>query len=249
MLPLPQCSNYTVKFSGANSPSPEACLFLHGFPAASREFPMQEKNQDIAAAIAQHLGMDSFVTHYRGLGLSKGRFSFIDSIEESCVVASTLVRTFDYRKVHLVGHSWGGVVALNVFERLASRQGNLILLSPFTVFPDRATLKQVLISLCASETIDFKYANMDLIVEELGKVEEKYNPQQLASRIIEAGGKVLLIQAIHDDEVPASVNRAFCSRFPTGIEYAEIDTDHKFSRNRDQLLSMLIRKLRKHDHV
>ena len=88
MLPLPQCSNYTVKFSGANSPSPEACLFLHGFPAASREFPMQEKNQDIAAAIAQHLGMDSFVTHYRGLGLSKGRFSFIDSIEESCVVAS-----------------------------------------------------------------------------------------------------------------------------------------------------------------
>ena len=49
VLPLPQCSNYTVKFSGANSPSPEACLFLHGFPAASREFPMQEKNQDIAA--------------------------------------------------------------------------------------------------------------------------------------------------------------------------------------------------------
>lgn len=107
--------------------SDECVVFFHGFPADSG------KNEDIAEYICATSKKDAFVPHFSGLGLSEGLFSFRNSILDSLQFLDQLANT--YSKMHIIGHSWGGLVAINLLFR-RNDLGKIILLAPLTRLTD-----------------------------------------------------------------------------------------------------------------
>jgi uncharacterized protein len=86
-------------------------VFLHGYPG-------NEKNLDLAQAV-RRAGYHAVYFDYRGMWGSGGTFSFARGLEDAAAVLAW-VRTpsnaakyrFDLRRIALVGHSYGGWVAL-----------------------------------------------------------------------------------------------------------------------------------------
>ncbi|PJC65212.1 MAG: hypothetical protein CO021_00305 [Deltaproteobacteria bacterium CG_4_9_14_0_2_um_filter_42_21] len=229
--------NFTLTFSPQDSkPRETAVLVFHGFPAQPPWSEAAEKNRDLAEKLAREGGCDSYLMHYAGLGKSDGTFSFLASVRDSIELAQLLQPR--YTKFHLVGHSWGGLVALNVYASLPPNlRGRVALLSPFTIFPDDVLLRQAL-EMIQSET-KISYAagdNFDDVLQDLRDVERSYNPFAVLQRHPTLGASTLILQAIDDNEVPAQSTQRFVNAFGRKPLYGEVDTDHKFSKGRDRFM-------------
>lgn len=236
---VPMFSSYTIGFGNPAQPSSEACLLFHGFPAVAT-VPDHEKNQDIAMSIAS-AGIDSYIQHYKGLGRSVGNFSFTESITASIDYADKIKRTYNYKKLHLIGHSWGAIVALNVLASLGPEHiGNIVLLSPFSEFPHRDILRQVLKSVCEGVDVKFKSGGIEGALNELEEVAAKYHPRDIVRRLVTDQNHFTIIQATEDDEVPVEMTRNFVKIFPTKPIYIEFPSDHKFLTRRNELYPFVI---------
>ena len=96
----------------AAGPGPHAlALFLHGYPG-------NEKNLDVAQAV-RRAGYDVLYVDYRGNFGSGGTFSFAHALEDTATVLAWVRRPenaakyhYDPRRIALVGHSFGGWLAL-----------------------------------------------------------------------------------------------------------------------------------------
>ena len=103
--------NAIVYLAAGAGPHP-VVVFLHGYPG-------NEKNLDLAQAV-RRAGYDAVYFDYRGMWGSGGTFSFANGREDAAAVL-TWVRApataakyhFDIRRIALVGHSYGGWVALH----------------------------------------------------------------------------------------------------------------------------------------
>src|SRR3989338_1209917 len=246
---MAQFANYVLSFRVTETLSEEACLVLHGFPAETPIRPEYEKNKDIAAEIARAVNMDVYLPHYRGLGKSPGPFSFHRTIVDSFELAKKLLSDFKYRTVHIVGHSWGALVAMNLAKDLGDFGGKLILLSPFNVIPSDDILRRVLSQICDGLAIEFEKGGIEGAVQEIREIANARNPRFIAGSLKTKKNQVTIIQALQDDEVPVSSTREFVSLFPTRPEYIEFDSDHKFSLNREALISLIIARLKGKNRV
>lgn len=215
---------------------------FHGFPAQPPWDPAREKGRDIAERIARDVGHDAFVMHYAGLGQSGGKFSFPKSVTDSIAFVRHLQREYGYSKVHLVGHSWGGLVALNVYQALPEDvRGNVVLLSPFVFFPDDALLRQALVAIGGQTTIHYAAGDtIDDAVRDLRAVESSHNPLHVVAQVPALGARTLILQADRDDEVPVEHTRTLVARFPQRPQYYEVPTDHKFSIDRDRWINAIV---------
>jgi len=86
-------------------------VFLHGFPG-------NEKNLDLAQAV-RRAGWDAVYFDYRGSWGSGGTFSFANSLEDVAAAlawvrdpANASKHRFDSARIAIVGHSFGGWLAL-----------------------------------------------------------------------------------------------------------------------------------------
>lgn len=220
----------------------EAVMICHGFPAQPAVSATVEKNRDIAEELMRTGRYDAYVMHYSGLGSSAGSFSFVNSVIDSVEFALKLLDKFEYEKLHLVGHSWGGLVALNIYYRLPSHlRGRVVLLSPFTIFPSDEVLKSAILAINADTVIKYACGGVDEVVDELRVVEEKYSPINIVKELKSLGSNTTIIQAIEDDEVPVEFTRDFVKLFLITPKYIEIDTEHKFQRSRSHVIREIIR--------
>jgi len=231
--PLKTISSYVLAFTGSDKPSRESVLFFHGFPAN-----VGNKNADVASAINLKTGNDVFLLHYRGLGESPGVFSFSESVRESLRVVEDLVRQNKYQKIHIVGHSWGGLVALNAFRQLHERKGRLILLSPFSSFPDRSGIAEVVRAVRAELPEVFGKRSDDEVIADIHRAESEFGPDQFIDQL--ESKEITVVQASQDSEVPPSLTRTFLSKFRTPPKYVELDQDHSFFRDRDELIRAVL---------
>lgn len=240
-----------MRFARSTVPSREAAVVFHGFPAQPPWDPAREKNSDIAERIAQDAGHDAFVMHYAGLGQSDGKFSFPKSVTDSIALVQHLQRAYGYSKVHIVGHSWGGLVALNVYQALPEDvRGNMVLLSPFVFFPEDALLRQALAAIGGQTTIHYAAGDtIDDAVRDLRSVESLHNPLHVVAQLPVLGARTLILQADQDDEVPAEHTRRLIAHFPQPPQYYEVSTDHKFSIDRDRWIDAIIAFLKGTDHA
>lgn len=232
---------YTARFRLRTTPSREACLVLHGFPGTVWD-ARTEKLCDVAAHVTQTLGHDSYVHHYAGLGRSPGQFSFTASITDTATLGQQLLHEHRYAHLHVIGHSWGGVVALNLMERLGSRAGHLVLLSPFSDFPAPEALARALHALCDNEPITFAAGSVDGAVHELQTVQAQWHPRHLARRS-RGGHHTSIIQAAHDEEVPPTSTRELVQLFPQPPFYREVASDHAFQLNRAHVVDLITERM------
>lgn len=216
---------------------------LHGFPAETPVRPEWEKNQDIAARIAQSVPVDVYLSHYRGLGKSPGPFSFQGSISDSLDLAKDILKREAYRTLHIIGHSWGALVAMNVVRGVGGLSGRIILLSPFNDIPSDDVLKRVLMEVCADVPIRFEAGDIQGAVQEIRAVAQDGDPRRIAAEITTVQGQVTIVQAILDEGVPRDSTREFVKYFRIEPEYIEVESDHKFSVNREHLIDLIISRL------
>ena len=128
-----------------------------------------------------------------------------------------------------------------MLEALGAKQvGSIVLLSPFSEFPSRDILRDVLVAVCQGVGIKFKSGGVEGALDELGEVVAKYHPRDIVKRLSPFQNPVTIIQATEDAEVPPEVTRDFANIFTPQPYYTEFPSDHKFSVHRDELYPHVI---------
>ena len=222
---------YNIRFGGAER-SREAVLFLHGFPAEQGN-----KNIDLAEKISEEFKLDVYLLHYRGLGKSEGKFTFTTAIEDSAAYAKKLIKENGYSHLHLVGHSWGGWVATEVYRRIKDHRGRLVLLAPFTdVAPNEGAMQLALYFMRHYPHI-IPSDRFDATAAELQTIRDKFHAQRTAEELTPNAGNVLIVHALKDDIIPREMNLNLKKAWGPSAHYIEMNSDHRFFHNRDQMIA------------
>lgn len=103
-------TNGLIYKAAGEGPHP-VVIFLHGFPG-------NEKNLDLAQAV-RRAGYQAVYAEYRGAWGSAGTFSFSNGLEDVATIIEWVrnpqnanQHNFDLSRIALVGHSYGGWLAL-----------------------------------------------------------------------------------------------------------------------------------------
>lgn len=211
-----------------------ATLFLHGFPGVR-----SKQNRDLAERAADGFGRRCFVPLYDGLGVAEGRFSFESCRDQIQSFAEKLLA--ENETLDLVGHSWGGYLALGLAAKHQERIERLILMSPLLHFFTLDVCKQAF-TLTAEGNADLDLGNIETLAKEfhtLGNREHAYrHAQTISSRTM-----VSIFQAASDDTTPASYAEHLVNQFRERPGYEAVATDHSFLLNRPQALERVLTAL------
>jgi len=214
--------NYVEKIGNFNSDT--AILMFHGFPAEPIKSLETEKNIDFGKFMSKNLEIDVFIHHYSGLGRSVEKiFSFNSSVIDSIELYDELKKI--YKNVWVIGHSWGGFVALNLCQMRSVDR--LFLQSPFWKIPSREILSPVLESLFSIIPYVKRERPIDYFLNEF------YEFEKLDILNLKAN-EILILHPESDDEVPFS-GSVELQKMNTKIKLKSIDTDHGFWLNRELL--------------
>lgn len=223
---------YNEKYFSAEK-SEEAVLMLHGYPSP------EGKNEYIAEYISSYLKKDVFLIHYAGLGKSNLNFSFPKSIEDSINYFNCLNEIKKYKSFYLIGHSWGGLIALNIIKHVNTNNiKSVLLLSPYTYFPSGCDLTQ-LIQLVYNETKEFFRGSYAEMANQVQEIILNYQPLLFLDKLKSFTGVINIIQAANDIEVLPSNTKLFFDSLSNRATYFEINCDHGFSQNREDLLLLI----------
>jgi len=225
----------TVSRVGAERPSPEAVVVFHGFPG---EPPRGEEHKyaalpkrwiDLREAIFARLGMDGYSPRYEGLGGSRAPFSFTRSVTRSLDLARELAGR--HRKVHVIGHSWGGLVAYNVHRELP-QAGKLVLLSALVDLVSDAWIREFLPPYIRNypQILGEDPAALERAAADMGEVLRRFNPATRAARGRPDARKTLVLHGTRDTYVDIGAARRLKERLDA--HYIELDTDHSYTDSR-----------------
>ncbi len=211
----------------------EAVLFLHGYPADEGS-----KNLDIAESLGG-LPFDVYLIHYRGLGESYGKFSFLQSLEDVRNIIQKL-DSFGYNTIHIVGHSWGGYLTL-MNEDLWSSDSKIVLMSPFLSLPDGEALSALAHSVFTETKRHLKYSHVSDMIRDL---EQLRSAGGTFSDFVRVGCRrskqITILQAKNDIETPAHIAEEFCEAVGLAKnQHYLVESDHSFTGNRHLLVELI----------
>lgn len=210
--------------------SKKGFVFFHGFPGEG------VRNEDLAEVISEQTGFTCFVVHFGGLGNGKGKFGFKRSIEQSLAYIDDLMAHEHFDSLSLYGHSWGGLVAINIASKIKSKIDKLILVSPYSMLPPKVMVRKILTGFVIDTPSLEPVFSIDEGVQDLDFIDHNFNPKKAILQTQLKPGSTLFLQAKEDEEVPAAISRAFLQSFPEPPEYHEVDQVHSF-RKRDELIA------------
>ncbi len=237
-LPLFQGTIFNEKYS-AGAKTDYAVLLLHGYPSTDN------KNEYIAEFITENLNHDAYIFHYEGLGKSHGLISFPKSITDAIAYYEWLVRIQAYKNITIIGHSWGGLIALNIITNVdTSAVDKLILMSPYNYFPTGTELKKLVDTLFLETKTEFKQSKEEMI-NQVKTVISDFQPRSQLDLIKSFTKPVHILQAVRDLEVPPITTEEFVSTIKQeNFSIDKIDTDHSFTENRKVFLDKFISVMR-----
>jgi len=134
--PLPSCSfqyssDVTIHCVVDGQSGPPV-VFLHGFGTSSETW------QDIRPLINQHGSL--YLVDLKGFGLSSKPKDSNYTLDEQANIVAALIRHHNLRDCVLVGHSYGGGIALLTYRKLKAQGGplpkGLVLIDP-AVYPQK----------------------------------------------------------------------------------------------------------------
>jgi pimeloyl-ACP methyl ester carboxylesterase len=211
-----------------------ATLFLHGFPGVR-----SKQNRDLAERVAARTSRKCFLPLYAGLGHSEGEFSFLKCRTEVRALAHELVTT--YGSIDLVGHSWGGYLALGLASDHQDAIGSLVLMSPLIYFFTLDLVKQAF-RLTQANNPELVLGPTDDLAKEFDMLGTSDRADDFA-RAISSDTKVSIFQAATDDTTPASYAQNLVNLFKLRPFYEAVSTDHSFLVNRDRALDRVLSSL------
>ncbi len=211
----------------------QATLFLHGFPGVR-----SKQNKDLAEK-ASRLGRRCYVPLYAGLGQAEGEFSFLKCRAQVQMFFGELLSKNE--SVEIVGHSWGGYLALGLTAGAPARVGRLVLMSPLLHF-FTLDLAQQAFRLTARENANLSLGVTDELAREFHALGNKDRAEDLA-RSISSETQVSIFQAATDDTTPVSYAENLVNQFRVRPRYELVATDHSFLVNREVALERVLSAL------
>lgn len=222
----------------AHPTTTEAILFLHGLPANK-----YLKNLDLAIETHKNLNNDVFLRHYSGLGEAPGEFLFTRSVFETIELIKWLVEVKKYKNINLVGHSWGGLVAVNCASALPEKIKSILLLSPFCFTSQKESLYKWFIEDIRKDCPGiFGKQSPDVIASDFNQILNSHLPLNLAEKI-DKNIKIRIIQSKNDDVTPSATTKMFAQKLQGQHKYIELDQDHGFLQSREELVKEIQRML------
>jgi pimeloyl-ACP methyl ester carboxylesterase len=224
-----------------DAPSERAILFLHGFPALRGV-----KNLDIADYINRQFNEDVYLLHYKGLGESVGSFKFTDSLAEASRVIDLICHEKKHKELCLVGHSWGGLVALNMAQQHPDKVQSIVLLSPFCDVKKSDALYDWFVTGVKTELKHiFGEQSEEDIAEDFETIIAHHLPRIVAPKL-PSHTRVSIIQAGQDEVTPVATMKAVLPLFVKPPAYIELDQDHSFTQSRKELAEAVAKLLGNH---
>lgn len=227
-------------------------LLLHGFPGVLL-------NLDIAASL-QERGWNVLVINYRGSWGSQGVYSFANAIED-VQAALKYIRQEDVAKEHqidlgrigLVGHSFGGFLALKTasldpsIQVVASLSG-----ANFSLFinmiEQNPEMEAQIIQMLEESTFFLNESTGEKLIQEVREHEEEWNTFIFAPTL--ANRKLLITAVSNDEELPKEYFHDPLVEIleSAGIEFDTefFDTDHNYLDKRIELTNTLHEWLSNH---
>lgn len=211
--------------------SPDAILLLHGFPA------YDAKNESFAASLAKRTGLDSYVIHYRGLGKSKGKFSLFNTVQDVSELAERLLER-GYKHIHLVGHSFGGAIALTIVERITSVK-KVIILSPLIGLPPTPEMREILEGFAAQERSLGNMYSVDDLIADAENFRTLYRSQDFAQSLQARGVPLFVLQFLKDEVINPELVRAWQGSLTAKPTYIEVDDNHWFTTQEEKVCAIV----------
>lgn len=198
-------------------------VFLHGFPG------WVTKNYDIAEQLC-FLGYVVLIPHYPGLGFSAGRFSFKELGKAINNFLEFVKKQYNL-PISLLGHSWGGYLAMSLCHHIEKL---LVLLAPLSVFPTGKSLRKSVDALLAEAPSDCKHymrMKMQNEIESLGKT---FSLKKFINKMVHK--HFLVIHGINDVVTPIKDSRVLIAKSKGAASLIELDDGHLLFRNRRNIL-------------
>jgi pimeloyl-ACP methyl ester carboxylesterase len=215
------CFNYTY-----DQNSSEGIFIFHGFPS------QKNRNKDLAYFLFESTKANVFVHHYEGIGESLGKFYFEKSLITALRYVEHIKKKFNLKRIHFLGHSWGGFVSLNLLSHFADDLGSVVLYSPFTQIPADKGINELAENLMREYPHMFFHRTLLDVCAEFKMIQERYNYQNsLAAIQWQRPG--LILQAKNDLLTPEDRTRAVLPLLGSNTQYQELAVDHSFTEKRD----------------
>ena len=181
-------------------------------------------------------GNEVYIIHYSGLGMSKGSFTFTKSIIDTYDLVNLI-----NDKITIVGHSWGGFVALNVLRQFKNVE-KLILLSPFTNLPDNNFVKEFTDFVITNFNNELTHLQYEEVRDNIQELMKNYSLKDLFTS--ELGCKVKIFQAMNDEVVLDKDTLSFVNNFTNHKpELIFCEENHVFTKNRKLVLSNVLNSI------
>jgi len=199
-------------------------LVLHGFPGMALII------YDLISALIQE-GYAAMTFHYRGCWGSSGRYSFLGAIRDARKALSILTRRegIDRERIATVGHSFGGLVAVNIASG-NKRVKTAVALCPVTDI--ERGFSKVRTKMVLKRGLPFvSDLKIKRALTEWDELTNKYDPIYHVGRINPR--PFLLIHGNKDDIIPLSCSQALFERAKKPKRMVIVnDGDHLFSGKR-----------------
>lgn len=224
-----------VHYQGTGSANGRLIVFLHGFPSVR-----SKQNREIAAAVSKETGRPTELLLYSGLGHASGKFTFSGCLAE---VSGYFENLFNgpVKHVDLVGHSWGGYLALTMASRYPDRVRKLVLMSPLLWF---ASEERVVGGFAESreENPQIDFGDLDSLARDFCRIGRAHPSETLIAGVSPAT-EVLFLQARIDPITPADIAITKKGLFQHPPVFELTNNDHSFLSDRPELSSRIARFL------
>ena len=214
-------------------------VFLHGFPGAR-----SEQNREVAQKVSNLTGREAIVLLYAGVDDKSRMFTFKGCIDEVQAYFADLLKR-EPRRIDLVGHSWGGFLALTLIEKFANRLSHVVLMSPLLEFAAEDVVIPAFTTMYEN--------NPQLTIRSVLELSKEFSaletsmPASAMIRAIPADLAVLFLQSRFDDTTPTPTAEKKLNDFRRSPQFELIDTEHNFLSNRDQVSDRIARFLKTGD--
>lgn len=204
-------------------------LVIHGFPSWS------SKNYDIAEHLCL-MGYEIFIPHHKGLGLSKGNFSFKKSISDVKKLILLIKQEKPGLRISLLGHSWGGFISLYLNQYV---EEYLILLAPLLDVPNSTKMNYFLNYFFENHPLETSGYNKKTLKKEFLVLKNNFHLEKFIQHI--KNRKFLLLHGHEDDIIPIEHSTEFATKLSKLIDfdYIKMNEDHRLTKKRELVFKQI----------